>query len=208
MFSVDTALTFFTLALLLGFTPGPDNLAVLMQSATQGRRSGLYMTLGLCAGLVLHTLAVALGLAAVFAASATAFSVLRAAGAAYLTYLAWCAFRAPAGPLTQVDNPPAPFLTMFSRGILMNLTNPKVVFFFLALLPQFVQAERGHVPLQLCGLGALFIAATLIAFGTITFFAAAFSRRLRQSTRAQQHLNWFAGAVFLALAVRLALTRR
>jgi len=208
MFSIDTALTFFALALLLGFTPGPDNLAVLVQSATQGRRSGVSMTLGLCAGLVVHTAAVALGLAAVFAASATAFSVLRALGAAYLAYLAWCAFRAPVGALTAGSRPSAPFLTMFSRGILMNLTNPKVVFFFLALLPQFVQSERGHVTRQLCALGVLFIVATLIAFGTITCFAAAFSRRLRESARAQQRLNWFAGTVFLGLAVRLALTQR
>jgi len=74
--SLDTCTTFFALSLLLGFTPGPDNIFVLLQSATQGRKAGLVVTLGLCAGLVVHTLAVALGLAALFAASATAFTVL------------------------------------------------------------------------------------------------------------------------------------
>ena len=87
--SLDTLLAFLATALVLGFTPGPDNLFVLMQSATHGRRAGLLVTLGLCTGLLAHTAAVALGLAAVLAASATAFTMLKLAGAAYLLYLAW-----------------------------------------------------------------------------------------------------------------------
>lgn len=208
MLSIHTILTFFAVSLALGFTPGPDNIAVLMQSATHGRRAGLFITLGLCGGLVVHTLAVALGLAAVFAASATAFAILKVLGATYLAYLAWGAFRAPVSPASMGARPAATPLQMFSRGIVMNLTNPKVVFFFLALLPQFVQAERGSVTLQLCALGLIFILATLVAFGTITYFSAAFSAGLRQSARAQRGLNYFAGSIFLGLAVRLALTER
>jgi threonine/homoserine/homoserine lactone efflux protein len=147
-------------------------------------------------------------LAAVFAASATAFAVLKVLGATYLAYLAWGAFRAPVSPASMGARPAATPLQMFSRGIVMNLTNPKVVFFFLALLPQFVQAESGSVTLQLCALGLIFILATLVAFGTITYFSAAFSAGLRQSARAQRGLNYFAGSIFLGLAVRLALTER
>ena len=88
MLPLDTLVTFFGLSLLLGFTPGPDNLFVLMQSATHGRSAGLWVVLGLCTGLLLQTAAVALGLAAVFAASAAAFTVLKMLGAAYLAYLA------------------------------------------------------------------------------------------------------------------------
>ena len=208
MLTHHTALTFFAVSLALGFTPGPDNIAVLMQSATHGRRAGLFITLGLCGGLVVHTLAVALGLAAVFAASATAFAVLKVLGATYLAYLAWGAFRAPVSHVALGSRPAATPFRMFTRGIVMNLTNPKVVFFFLALLPQFVQAESGSVTLQLCALGLIFILATLVAFGTITYFSAAFSAGLRQSARAQQGLNYFAGSIFLGLAVRLALTER
>jgi len=208
MLSIHTTLTFFAVSLALGFTPGPDNIAVLMQSATHGRRAGLFITLGLCGGLVFHTLAVALGLAAVFAASATAFAVLKVLGATYLAYLAWGAFRAPVSSATMGARPAASPFHMFTRGIVMNLTNPKVVFFFLALLPQFVQAESGSVTLQLCALGLIFILATLVAFGTITYFSAAFSAGLRQSARAQRGLNYFAGSIFLGLAVRLALTER
>jgi threonine/homoserine/homoserine lactone efflux protein len=97
---------------------------------------------------------------------------------------------------------------MFLRGAVMNLTNPKVVFFFLALLPQFVQAERGSIALQLGVLGGLFIASTLLAFGSITWFAAALSAGLRRSTAAQRWLNRVAGTVFLGMAARLALAER
>ena len=208
MLSLDTAIAFFTLSLLLGFTPGPDNIFVLMQSATQGRKAGFVVTLGLCAGLVVHTLAVALGLAAVFAASATAFTVLKVVGAAYLAYLAWQAFRAPVGALAVQTEQQPRMARMFLRGWVMNLTNPKVVFFFLALLPQFVHAERGSIALQLCALGGLFILSTLIAFGSITYFAAAVSSRLRRSASTQRWLNRVAGTVFLGMAAKLALAER
>ncbi len=208
MISLDTALAFFTLSLILGFAPGPDNIFVLMQSATEGRRAGMVVVLGLCAGLVVHTLAIALGLAAVFASSATAFTVLKIVGAAYLVYLAWGAFRAPTGDLTGQPLRQRSMGRLFVRGLVMNLTNPKVVFFFLALLPQFVQPGRGSVSLQLMALGGIFIAATLLSFGSITVFAAAVSARLKRSPQAQRVLNWVAGTVFLGMAARLAISER
>ena len=208
MISLDTALAFFTLSLILGFAPGPDNIFVLMQSATEGRRAGMVVVLGLCAGLVVHTAAIALGLAAVFASSATAFTVLKVVGAAYLVYLAWGAFRAPTGDLTGAAPRTSSAGRLFMRGLVMNLTNPKVVFFFLALLPQFVQPARGSVTLQLFALGGIFIAATLVSFGCITVFAAAVSAHLMRSPKAQRILNCLAGTVFLGMAARLALSER
>ena len=208
MLDLHTVVTFFAVALALGFTPGPDNVAVLMQSATQGRRAGVFITLGLCGGLVVHTVAVALGLAAVFAASATAFTVLKWVGASYLAYIGWRTLRAPAGDLSAGDPATRSAAQMFLRGMLMNITNPKVVFFFLALLPQFVQPGRGSVALQICALGLIFMLATLVSFGTITWFAATLSAGLRQSVKARQVLNYGAGAIFLGLAARLALAER
>ncbi|MCV2356749.1 LysE family translocator [Paucibacter sp. B2R-40] len=208
MLTLQTALTFFTLALLLGYTPGPDNLFVLIQSATHGRRAGFYVVLGLCTGLMVHTLAIALGLAAVFAASATAFTVLKLAGAAYLAYLAYQVLRAPVGPLAAQEQASMSPLKMYARGVVMNLSNPKVVFFFLALLPQFVNAAQGAVAWQIAQLGLIFIVATLISFGSITFFAGAVSRVLKRSVAAQRGLNWLAGTVFIGLALRLALAER
>ena len=208
MLTLQTAFAFFGVSLLLGITPGPDNVFVLVQSATYGRRAGMLVVMGLCGGLVVHTTAIALGLAAVFAASETAFVVLKFAGAAYLAYLAWQAFSAPVSDSSGA--PPAALKPqqLFARGVIMNLSNPKVVFFFLAFLPQFVDAARGSVALQLAQLGAIFIVATLVTFGAISFFAATMGQRLRGSARAQQWMNRAAGTVFAGLALRLAVAQR
>ncbi len=209
MLPLDTLVTFFGLSLVLGFTPGPDNLFVLMQSAAHGRQAGLLVVLGLCTGLLLQTAAVALGLAAVFAASAAAFTVLKVLGAAYLVYLAWQAWRAPAGrPGDGNQGPRASPAQLVGRGIVMNLTNPKVVLFFLAFLPQFVEPQRGSVAMQLAALGLVFIAATLLAFGAITYLAGFIGQLLRSSARAQRLMNRAAALVFLGLAARLALAQR
>jgi threonine/homoserine/homoserine lactone efflux protein len=206
--SIDTCLAFFALVFMLGFAPGPDNIFVMVQSVTLGRRAGLVAMLGMCAGLAVHTLAVALGLAAIFAASATAFTVLKVVGAGYLAYLAWQAFRAPADTLSAAVEPQPDLRRIFLRGWVMNLTNPKIVFFFLALLPQFVHAERGPIATQIGVLGAIFIASTLITFGAIAYFSATLSTRLRRSPQAQLWLNRMAGTVFLGMAARLAMAER
>lgn len=205
--SLELSLSFFGIALLLAYSPGPDNLFVLVQAATRGRWAGMCVVFGLCTGLLVHTAAVALGLAAVFAASSTAFTALKFAGAAYLLYLAWQAMRAPATDLPGQSGGRG-LWRMYVRGIIMNLTNPKVVFFFLAFLPQFVREEAGPVALQLCWFGFLFMVATLLAFGSITWFAAPIGRRFQRSARAQRLLNRFAGLVFLGLALRLGLAER
>ncbi len=208
MLPLDTSLAFFGISVLLGLSPGPDNVFVLMQSATHGRRAGLLVTLGLCLGLVGHTAAVALGLAAVLAASPTAFTVLKLCGAAYLLYLAWGAFRAPVEPVSTQEVPTLRPWRMVGRGLVMNLSNPKVGIFFLAFLPQFVQPDAGAVAPQVAWLGALFMLSTLLVFGGFAWFAGWVGGWLRRSARAQRGLNWMAGTVFVGLALRLALAQR
>lgn len=206
--SVETNLLFLGAALLLAYAPGPDNLFVLMQSAAQGRRAGIVVVLGLCTGLLVHTAAVTFGLAAVFAASAAAFTALELVGAAYLAYLAWQAYRAPTGLEPEGPRATGSARWLYVRGIVMNLTNPKVALFFLAFLPQFVRPERGSVALQLAWFGLLFIVATLFAFGTIAWLAGWIGERLRRSERAQRLLNRAAALVFAGLALRLVASRR
>ena len=211
--SLETLITFFGVSLLLGLTPGPDNLFVLVQSAQRGWRAGMAVVLGLCGGLVVHTAAVALGLAAVFAASAVAFTLLKWCGAAYLAYLAWGALRAPAAvasgeaPAAAAGTAPSA-RRMVVRGMVMNLTNPKVLVFFLAFLPQFADPARGPVAWQLMLLGVVFMVATLLVFGAIACFSGVFGALLQRSARAQTVLNRVAGLVFLGLAVRLATAER
>lgn len=207
MIDQQTLLLFFSAALLLALSPGPDNLFVLAQSARYGRRAGVVVTLGLCTGLVGHTLAVAFGLAAIVQASAVTFMILRVVGAIYLLYLAWQAWRAG----TESDRSVAPVLSgseLYWRGIVMNLTNPKVSLFFLAFLPQFADPQRGSMTVQFLALGALFILATLIVFGILSMVAGGLGERFRRSPAAQRVVNRAAALIFAGLAFRLAISDR
>ena len=208
MLDPNTVFIFFTTSILLALSPGPDNLFVMTQAALQGRKAGLLVTLGLCTGLLFHTAAVTFGLAAIIKTSATAFILLKFVGAGYLLYLAWQVFRAGAvtGAPAGVDRLNSGAL--YRRGIIMNITNPKVSIFFLAFLPQFVNPLRGALTAQFLLLGAVFIIATLIVFGTISLLAGVFGERFRKSESAQKLLNRVAGSIFIGLALKLALTQR
>ncbi len=204
---LDTAAAFFGAALLLALAPGPDNLFVLMQSAMRGRAAGLMVVLGLCSGLLVHTAAVALGLAALFASSALAFNLLKAAGALYLVWLAWQAWHAPAADAERPSSAPS-LAGLYRRGIVMNVTNPKVSIFCLAFLPQFVTPDRGAIGLQVLALGALLMLATLLVFGTIALASGTLRGLLLRTPRAQVVMNRIAAVVFVGLAARLALARQ
>jgi threonine/homoserine/homoserine lactone efflux protein len=203
-----TIITFVSASLVLAFAPGPDNIFILTQSAMHGWREGIVITLGLCAGLVVHTAAVALGVAVIFQQSDAAFTALKIVGAAYLLYLAYGAFKAgPAIPILEADKT-QPYLSMFIRGIVMNVTNPKVAVFFLAFLPQFTDTYWGSIELQVVTLGLLFIASAFVAFSFISVLAGTISQRLLRSDKAQVMLNRFAGVVFVGLSVKLAISGR
>ncbi|HCW92319.1 MAG TPA: threonine transporter RhtB, partial [Flexistipes sinusarabici] len=167
MLSVETLVTFITASVLLGLAPGPDNIFVLTQSALRGKGSGIIVMFGLCTGLIVHTTAVALGVAIVFKTSAIAFTALKFIGAGYLLYLAWKVFTAPVEQIKGRSEQKNNYRKLYFRGIIMNITNPKVSIFFLAFLPQFADPTRGSITLQLILLGGLFILATILVFGSI-----------------------------------------
>ena len=207
MIPLDTALLFLAATLALAATPGPDNLFVLTQSALYGRAAGVLVVLGLCTGVLIHTAAVALGVAAIFATSMLAFNALKLLGAAYLLYLAWGAFRAmPTTVSSKDDSKPSGHL--YLRGVVMNVTNPKVAIFFLAFLPQFAVPSNGPLPVQIAQFGILFMVSTMIVFGAVAWFAGRLGNWLRKSSRAQSIMNRTAGAIFVALAIRLAVAER
>lgn len=208
MIPADVILLFVTASVALAFAPGPDNIFVLTQSALHGRKTGLLVTLGLCTGLLVHTAAVALGVAAIFQTSLLAFNLLKLAGALYLLYLAAQAFRASAAALETNDSVGLSWRGLYTRGIIMNITNPKVAIFFLAFLPQFADPTRGSITVQMMLLGGLFIISTLIVFGAVAWFAGYIGEWLQRSARAQIVMNRIAGTVFVALALRLAVSER
>lgn len=208
MIPVETLITFFAASVLLALAPGPDNIFVLTQSALRGRSAGLAVMLGLCTGLIAHSTAVALGVAVIFQSSAAAFAALKYLGAAYLAYLAWQAFRAPATRLPAGDGGEARLGRLYRRGIFMNITNPKVSIFFLAFLPQFADPRRGSVSLQILLLGGVFILSTILVFGAIALLAGTLGEWLTRSERIQGVMNKLAGTVFLGLALKLATLER
>ena len=208
MIPIETITIFLAASVALAFAPGPDNIFVLTQSALHGRKAGILVTLGLCTGLLVHTAAVSLGVAAIFQTSALAFNILKIAGAMYLLYLAFQAFRAGAAKLDETGKENLVWQKLYSRGIIMNITNPKVAIFFLAFLPQFADPSRGSITIKMLMFGGLLIGSTLLIFGTVAWFAGFLGEWLKGSAKAQIIMNRVAGTVFSSLALRLAVSER
>ena len=206
--TIETICTFFVSALIMGLAPGPDIIFVLTQSALYGARAGISTMFGLLTGICGHTTAVALGVAALFQTSELAFSALKLAGAAYLLYLAWLSFRSGAST-AQLERSKFPgYWALYRRGVIMNITNPKVTLFFLAFLPQFVDPARGNVSLQIILFGLLFQLASLLVFGTVSLLGGKLAERFNRSVRGQLIMNRIAGTVFVGLALALLFSSR
>jgi len=208
MLSNETFSAFFLASALLAIAPGPDNVFVLTQSALHGKLSGLVVVFGLCTGLLVHTAAVAFGVAVIFQASTLAFTLLKIIGAGYLVYLAWQIFRATPEQIRMQSDQQKSLGTLYRRGIIMNVTNPKVSVFFLAFLPQFADPVRGPISLQMVALGGIFITATILVFGAIALIGGALGEWLNRSERAQRAMNWAAGTIFVGLALKLVTAER
>lgn len=208
MLSIETFSAFFLASTLLAIAPGPDNVFVLTQSALHGKLSGLVVVFGLCTGLLVHTGAVAFGVAVIFQASTLAFTLLKVIGAGYLIYLAWQIFRASPEQIRMQSDQQKSLGTLYRRGIIMNVTNPKVSIFFLAFLPQFADPVRGSISLQMVALGGIFIIATVLVFGSVALIGGALGDWLNRSKRAQRVMNWTAGTIFVGLALKLVSAER
>jgi threonine/homoserine/homoserine lactone efflux protein len=200
---IESLTTFVIASVLLALVPGPDNIFVLTQSSVNGHKAGLLVTLGLCTGLIVHTTAVALGITAVLKTSCVAFTVLKIAGAMYLLYLAWRAFHDSSEEIYTGQSREVAGIKYYLRGVIMNVTNPKVSIFFLAFLPQFADPSRSPVIQQIFFLGMVFILVTLLVFGGIALLAGAVGAWLTNTPRAQTIMNRIAGAVFVAMALKL-----
>jgi threonine/homoserine/homoserine lactone efflux protein len=208
MLPIETLIAFFSAALLLALVPGPDNIFVLTQSIFQGKKSGLMIVMGLCTGLIFHTLAVTFGVAVIFQTSEIAFTILKIIGAVYLLYLAWQIFNASSEKIDTKNNSIIDYKKLYIRGIIMNITNPKVSIFFLAFLPQFTNPNIGTVSLQMLLLGGLFIVATILVFSSIALLSGILSEVFNKSEKSQKILNKLASFVFIALAIKLATTKQ
>ena len=210
---LDPTLTaaYVVLAAALAFSPGPDVLFVVANGLRHRTKGAFASAFGIGAGSVLHALAAAIGVSAVIATSPTAFDLMRYCGALYLAYLGVQALRSwfkNRGPTSDsLANSETTVWSVFRRGLITNALNPKVVVFYLALLPQFVSAELGNVGLQIFLLGCIHNAIGL-AFLLSVGLAAGRASGWLASTNFGRWLDGVAGIFFLGLAVRLALTGR
>jgi threonine/homoserine/homoserine lactone efflux protein len=200
---------FIAAGLLLNITPGPDLLFIVGRAAAQGVRAGVAAALGVATGCLVHTAAVALGVAALLAASSTAFEVIKLAGAAYLAWLGVRLLLARQAPVLDAA-PTAACDTgaVFWQGFITNALNPKVALFFLALLPQFVAPQAPSKALALAVLGVIFALNSLLVILPVAWLAGRLGARLQQAAAARHWLDRALGVLFLGLAVRLALQRQ
>ena len=205
--STETIIAFVIASVVLSLVPGPDNIFVMTHSALKGWRIGFYTTLGLCTGLIGHTVLVAIGVSVIFQTSAVAFNGLKIIGACYLLYLAWLSLQNKELNLGGNGNDNAN-RSYYLTGVIMNLTNPKVALFFLVFLPQFVNTGNDNVTLQIFSLGLLFIVSALCVFTSIAYLASLLEDILKKSKTVNKNLNILAALIYVALAFNLFFVTR
>ncbi len=204
----STFIYFLTASILLTLAPGPDILYLLTKSLADGAKSGITLACGLVSGIVFHTTLVMVGVATLIKSSATAMLLLKIFGAAYLLFLAFGAFKsARAGKKISLSKSGAKSSSaaLYKRGVLMNVLNPKVLLFFLAFLPQFVNLSEGNASLQILFLGIVFATQALIIFSIIAFFAGRVRKIILGKKNIGQILNFAEAAVLTIIALGLLL---
>ena len=203
----EQLLAFILASALLGITPGPDIIYVLVRGAAQGPKAGIAAAAGLATGIVGHTVFAVVGLTALLAASATAFTMVKLAGAAYLVYLGIRMFSGSDRIDLSGDGETKPLAAIYRQTILMNLLNPKVGLFFLAFLPQFVDPAAGPAAPQFALLGVIFMAVSFVVMAGAGIAGGQLRRWLATSENASRRIQYAAGTVLVALGLRLALEK-
>jgi threonine/homoserine/homoserine lactone efflux protein len=210
LFGTHDLLIFVASGLLLNLTPGPDTLYIVGRSSTQGLRAGVIAALGIGAGILVHITAAALGLSAILVNSASAFTVVKIVGAAYLIYVGVSMLRSSSSasePARALEFGSDPLSAVFLQGFLTNVLNPKVALFFLAFLPQFVDLDAANKPLAFLFLGAIFNLTGTLCNLIAAWSAVRVTRSLGRSESVTKWLNRCIGGVFVFLGIKLAFTK-
>jgi RhtB (resistance to homoserine/threonine) family protein len=209
MFGIHDLPLFILSGLLLNIMPGPDSLLIMTRSATQGARAGLATTAGIGAGTMVHVCAAAIGLSALLSTSATAFMVVKYVGAAYILWMALGLLRSKRRePSAAVAAPPLPYRTIFAQGFLTNVLNPKVALFFLAFVPQFIDAASPSKAAAFIVLGCIFNVNGMLWSAALALFTAHASARIKVNPTVSLWLNRVTGGLFVWLGIKLALSKQ
>jgi threonine/homoserine/homoserine lactone efflux protein len=206
--TVSTLLYFLGASVALTVAPGPDNTFVVAQGISRGRKAAIITALGMCSGVSVHTTAAALGISALLYSSATAFRILKFAGAAYLLFLAWKSLKEQRILLPQGVADGRSFRLLFRRGFLMNVINPKVALFFLAFLPQFVSPGSSGAAVQMFILGLLFMAQAVVVFSVIGWLSGSIGDAVVKRPRIARWFGRLTAGILASLGIRLALAER
>ena len=201
----DNLTLYIVASLALILTPGQDMIYVIGRSLAQGRVAGLCSAIGVIIGILVHTALAAIGVGAILQASETLFTVLKLAGAAYLVYLGIrMVLTREVAIDTSAGGARATRLRLVLQGVLSNVTNPKIILFFFAFLPQFVDPASEHPTRNLIALGVLYALLGLPVKCGVALIAARLSDRMRRTPAALAWMNRACGALLVALGVRLA----
>jgi threonine/homoserine/homoserine lactone efflux protein len=194
-------------AIALAVVPGPAVAYIVTQSVDKGRRAGLFSALGVATGGSVHVAAATIGLSALIASSATAFTVVKLVGAAYLIVVGIRRILSREEE-ASVEPPPASTRQIYVQGVVVNVLNPKTALFFLAFLPQFIEPHSGSVTLQVALLGVVFVVIALASDVTYALLADALAGRIRRTGRGARMRRWATGGIFVALGLSAAVARR
>jgi len=190
-------------------SPGIDTVFILNKSIAQGRKSGMYATLGITTGVLVHTSLAAFGLSLILAQSAMAFAVLKYLGAAYLIYLGITKFFSGENIIKENKGEPMTSVKKtYISAVFTNTLNPKVAIFFLAFFPQFIRPAYMHSAVPFIFLGITYAVIGLLWFMVLTFFAGSFSAKLKSNAMIGTWLNKFSAVAFVLMGIKIALTKK
>lgn len=196
-------IAFLAAAVLLTLSPGPDIIYVLVQGMTNGKKHGIVTSLGLVSGIIVHTSLVAFGVSAIIKQSETLFLLIKGLGAAYLFYLAWQVYRSKASINlgSGMSGNKKELTSLFKRGFLMNVLNPKVAIFFLAFFPGFLWEPDGNTIYQFYILGFLFMLQAFIIFSAVAILAGKISVYLQKHPASGLVFKWVQVVVFVGIGI-------
>ena len=199
---LETLFSFAIATSLLALSPGPDNIFVLTQSIVNGKKFGLATVFGLISGCLVHTTLLAFGVSAIIKNSDNLFFAIKLFGAVYLLYLAYKVYKSDANIILSSENVAKKTTTqLFKQGFIMNVLNPKVSIFFLALFPGFLFSDSISTVLQFYVLGLIFMTVSLIIFSAIAILAGTISEQIKENKKIGFYLKWMQIVVFIVIAV-------
>jgi threonine/homoserine/homoserine lactone efflux protein len=199
-------LSFLGASMLLTFLPGPNNLFTLGESITKGKKAGFITTLGLCTGLLVHITVTIIGISSLITQSLLAFSILKYAGAVYMLFLVYQSLQNQSFSLQFDNKAMIDYKSLYKKGVILNLLNPRITLFLLSFLPKYINHENGHVLFQTIVYGLLFLLQAFILFILISFLASKLGNLLRKNPTLTKKMNYIQAGLYAVIGIQIVLS--